>query len=268
MTQLLVGVDGSESGWWAVRRARLLGEVLEADVVACLVAGPDAVIEEDDIRRQFPDVGIDVRSGSPFVELIRAARSHRADLLLVSAYGLRSTGGVSLGATTDRVARKADRPVLVVRRPPHAPYATVVVGVDGSSDAREAASLARRLAPTARHLAVHAYLPVGEHRLGVHGVPEPELQRYRQLWGEISRERLEAMSSELELDDLWVAPGRPDSVIEQAAAREAADLIAVGRRGTSGLAAVLLGSTAHHLVHEAPCDVLVYRPATLDFELP
>ena len=39
----------------------------------------------------------------------------------------------------------------------------------------------------------------------------------------------------------------------------AADLVVLGTRGRSGLRALLLGTTAERLVHEAPCSVLVVK---------
>jgi universal stress protein A len=44
------------------------------------------------------------------------------------------------------------------------------------------------------------------------------------------------------------------------ARREKADLIVVGSHGRSGMAKLLLGSVAAHVVSHAPCSVLVVRP--------
>lgn len=52
-------------------------------------------------------------------------------------------------------------------------------------------------------------------------------------------------------------------------AREAGiDLIVIGTHGRSGLAHVLLGSTAEKVVRKAPCPVLTVRPEGHDFVMP
>lgn len=43
-----------------------------------------------------------------------------------------------------------------------------------------------------------------------------------------------------------------------------ADLVIMGRRGHQGLAEVLLGSVSNHVVHHAPCSVLVMQGKALD----
>jgi nucleotide-binding universal stress UspA family protein len=46
------------------------------------------------------------------------------------------------------------------------------------------------------------------------------------------------------------------------------DLIVIGTHGRSGLAHVLLGSTAERVVRKAPCPVLSVRPEGHDFVMP
>lgn len=41
-----------------------------------------------------------------------------------------------------------------------------------------------------------------------------------------------------------------------------ADLIVVGRRGLKGISEALLGSVSNHVMHNAPCSVLVIQEST------
>jgi nucleotide-binding universal stress UspA family protein len=53
--------------------------------------------------------------------------------------------------------------------------------------------------------------------------------------------------------------GRPYWRIVEAAREQQVDLIVIATRGNTGLKHMLLGSTAEHVVREAPCPVLVVR---------
>ncbi|UUN25627.1 universal stress protein [Streptomyces sp. FIT100] len=57
-----------------------------------------------------------------------------------------------------------------------------------------------------------------------------------------------------------VEEGHPAPVL--LAAAHHADLLVVGSRGHGAFVGMLLGSTAQHCVHHAPCPVLVVRPQT------
>ena len=60
-----------------------------------------------------------------------------------------------------------------------------------------------------------------------------------------------------------IATGLPSDEVVTEALAEDADMVIVGTRGNSGLAHVLLGSTAERLIRSAPCPVLaVHMPKT------
>jgi nucleotide-binding universal stress UspA family protein len=63
-----------------------------------------------------------------------------------------------------------------------------------------------------------------------------------------------------------VATGIPSEEVITAARAEDSDLIVVGTRGKTGLAHVLLGSTAERVVRGAPCPVLTVRMEQADTE--
>lgn len=56
-----------------------------------------------------------------------------------------------------------------------------------------------------------------------------------------------------------VEEGHPAPIL--LAAAQGADLLVVGSHGHGAFAEMLLGSTAQHCVHHAPCPVPVVRPA-------
>ena len=63
-----------------------------------------------------------------------------------------------------------------------------------------------------------------------------------------------------------VATGIPSEEVIVAARAEDSDLIVVGTRGKTGLAHVLLGSTAERVIRGAPCPVLTVRMEQADAE--
>lgn len=63
-----------------------------------------------------------------------------------------------------------------------------------------------------------------------------------------------------------VATGIPSEEVITAARAEDSDLLVVGTRGKTGLAHVLLGSTAERVIRGAPCPVLTVRMEPVDIE--
>jgi nucleotide-binding universal stress UspA family protein len=56
--------------------------------------------------------------------------------------------------------------------------------------------------------------------------------------------------------------GDPGESIVSAAEAESADLVVVGTHGRGTIGRLLLGSVSDHVVRNAPCPVLVVRPAS------
>ena len=65
-----------------------------------------------------PEVGKQVRSGSPAAEIIKAAEEHDAGLVVVAAGGRGISDVILIGSTAQRVQHYAPCPVLVVRPAP------------------------------------------------------------------------------------------------------------------------------------------------------
>src|SRR5436190_1209410 len=61
----------------------------------------------------------EVRTGTPFYEIIQYAKEVDVDLIVMGTHGHTGLAHVLLGSVTEKVVRKAPCPVLTVRHPEH-----------------------------------------------------------------------------------------------------------------------------------------------------
>ncbi len=57
--------------------------------------------------------------GTPFLEIIKAAKKYDIDLITISTHGRTGLSHALLGSTAEKVVRKAPCPVLCVKHPEH-----------------------------------------------------------------------------------------------------------------------------------------------------
>ena len=70
-------------------------------------------------ERQRYRATLALRSGSPFVEVVRYAREEHVDLIVLGTHGRGAIAHMLLGSVAERVVRKAHCPVLTVRQAAH-----------------------------------------------------------------------------------------------------------------------------------------------------
>ena len=71
-------------------------------------------------RKQYDRVTGDLRTGSPFLEIIGYARDVEADMIVVGTHGRSGLSHMLIGSVAEKVVRKASCPVLTIRHPDHA----------------------------------------------------------------------------------------------------------------------------------------------------
>lgn len=234
---------------------------------ATLNARATALAEQHNIK-----ISVHIQRGTDFVEIIRRAREEGAGLIVLGAHGRYYQREWLLGTTLERVVRKGDRPVLVVKKKPEGVYHRVLVAVDFSTHGQHALEWAMRLAPDAELHVLHVYDLWYEGRLRAQGASEQDiaavhLEETREYLHELDRFLTGCKIDRSRVKPL-VKPGYPGPTIAAEATRLDADLVAIGTHGRSGLPYVLLGSVAVHVLREAECDVLAVRPAGMQFGVP
>ncbi len=62
-------------------------------------------------------VKVQLKVGSPFLEILHAAQSENADLIVLGTHGRTGLAHVLMGSVAERVVQKAPCPVLTIRHP-------------------------------------------------------------------------------------------------------------------------------------------------------
>lgn len=205
--------------------------------------------------------------GVPSQTLVRVAEELDPALLVIGTRGLTGLSHLLLGSTAERVVQRAKCPVLTVHPDDagkHRGLSTVLVPTDFSTDAEKAIHVAHGLLKqlgTARLILLHAFnLPVEYTAYG----PIPTSVSYLEDAGLEAEQQLNKIAAELEAREglkieTLAQEGYPPEVICDQAEKQKADLVVMGTHGRSGLAHLLLGSTAERVVQKAPCPVMTVR---------
>lgn len=137
----------------------------------------------------------------------------------------------------------------------------IVVGVDGSSQSIEAARAAGALARCrSSKLIVVTVVRPPEGWWGIVGSP-PTAEALGDSLSDAQRDVLDRTLRSVDLSgvdyETMEEIGEPSARLLDVCNRVNADVLVVGRRGAGLLRRMVVGSVANHVVHEAPCPVLV-----------
>jgi nucleotide-binding universal stress UspA family protein len=237
-----VHADGEPPGMPSVERARKLRAL-------------GALVES----HGFPDGTLArLLGGEPAEALVRLAREHDAQLVVVGSRGMGELRSALFGSVSAELLRSAPCPVVLVPPGvtlpfPHPGMRPVVCGVEGAARDRDllrfGGDVAGRLGSDL--LAVHAYNP---HPLyAIHAVPIA-MRGLR----EAAEARLErALREARGRASATVVPLPAAAALAQVAEECRAGLVVVGSRGSGKLGSLLRGSVVTQLRSQVDCPLVV-----------
>lgn len=218
--------------------------------------------------RPFP---LQVSINNRLVGILRAAREHKADLLVLGAAGDQGAD-VGIGSVARACVRKSMTDVLIVRDSRSgsvgSPFRCVVAAVDFSETSLRALQRAAQYASRDGSM-LHVLHVFSAPWHGVHyRSPTPLAQPHQQ---QQYRESLQRRLQDFAAPVLGAHPGLRSSLtvfdhaghrsgIVEFACSVSADLIVLGTRGHTNLRDVLLGSTAEKALRDTLCSVLAIKP--------
>lgn len=290
---MLIATDLSANAAAALRRALYLPLAPGAEVEALCVVPED--LSEDEFERALqttarwvaaqleraraaglsaPEVSVTVLSGQPAARILERARQRDAELVVLGRRGRGRLSQLLIGSTAERVARHADRPVLIVKRGARGAYRRPLLAIDASADPADSTAqvaLALKIvSPDLRRLPVlHAYETPFSGFMRMEMTSE-QVARYRDEHLQRAQDDLTRVLASLPQGRLrpvlrW---GAPRHVILREIERRNSDLLVLGARGGAGILHFLLGSVAEMALRYATCDVLLVRQPEAPAEAP
>lgn len=238
-----------ETGEVLSRAVRLQAAEALARLAAEIAGGPGTT------------VGQHLMEATVLEAIAQLAAKVKAGLLVVGVRGEGFMRHWLLGTTAERLLRKTQLPVLVVKQPPRGAYRSVLVPVDFSPWSRGAIGLAQALAPNADLVLLHAYQMPFEGKLRFAGIEEEAIRGYRVAAREKALADLHQAAADAGITDgAWrpvVVHGDPANRILEQEEEQGADLIVLGKHGAGMVEEMLLGSVTTHVLAQARTDVLV-----------
>lgn len=202
--------------------------------------------------------------------ILRYARDHHIDLIVMGTHGRRGLRALVLGSVASEVVREAPCAVLTVRKDGDVGPVSVhriLVPFDFSEYSREALRTALDVAGSTGakidlvHIVEDRFHPAfyGPFFQSVYDMePDIEQRSERHL-----REEVVLLDADDMVASIKAFGGYPARDIPRYAENHETDLIVMSTHGLTGMEHFLMGSVAEKTVSHAPCPVLIVKPRNL-----
>jgi nucleotide-binding universal stress UspA family protein len=279
LQRILLATDLSEGAEDAVATAIYLAQTFESELVLVYVLPPLPELAElkeqlrseitrrlEAVKQKCEQAKLTVRDtvlaeGVPYETIIHLAEQHDVNAIIVGSGEKDADEQFRLGTTAERLERRSDRPVLVVKRGARTPIQQILCPVDFSDTSRRAAREAIHLARNLQSSLVvcHVVQPVSsllpQSLTSLSSAAEQQKEAQQSKLNELLKE-FDTHGIELEQR---VCEGQPHAEILRLARELPSDLLVMGSVGRSGLSRFVLGSVAEKVARELPCSIMTVK---------
>ena len=227
-------------------------------------------------------ISLEVRTGTLFLEVIRAVLQNSYDLVIKAAENP-SFLKMLFGSDDMHLLRKCPCPVWLIKMPEKSKYDCIMAAVDlDPLRPVEEQELNRRILDISSSLAlseaaslhvVHAWGAFAEGALLARSegrteattahIEQEYMLRQQRLFalGDRLRQQLGAEAYNRLLPRFHLPKGPPQKMIPVTAEQLGADLVVMGTVVRTGIAGLIIGNTAEAILNQLTCSVLAIKPA-------
>ena len=226
------------------------------------------------LGREGDQTGVQVLTGTPFLEIIRLVLRQKHDLVIKAAGGRSGLQDRLFGSTSLHLMRKCPCPVWVMKPTWRERFHRILAAVDPVCGEEEENLLNIKIMDLATSLAkmeqselhiVHAWDFRGEHLARVRSMMSGEsLNQLANQTRDRHKKGFDELIGNYSLKKLnhrlHFLQGNPAALITDLAAQHAVDLIVMGTVCRTGVAGFFIGNTAENLLQQVDCSVLTVKP--------
>lgn len=278
--KILVAIDGSESGWNALRQAFKLASDEKCWITVTSVVPPyegdmDLTGVNDvlaSLRRPCEEALAEARriadgeraliktvceEGETHERIVDLADAENCGIIVMGRRGLRAMERSLVGSVTARVIGHTQRDVLVVPKDTKVGWQKILIATDGSrysaAAAEKAIAFARSYGGRLTVLSV-VDVPVEFYAEAPQAVDD--MIKKARGWVNDIKGQAEAAGITAEA---FTGEADAAQAVVKLAKEQQADMIVLGSHGRTGLKRLLMGSVAEKIIGYAPCPVLVVK---------
>jgi nucleotide-binding universal stress UspA family protein len=226
-------------------------------------------------REQGLSVRTLVRTGRPFIEIIRQVQTAGHDLVMKTARGKKLHKSMIFGTTALHLLRKCPCQVWIVDPNPER-HSGVLAAVDPDTTREEGHAMNRTIMELATSLSiledmdlhvVHAWSAAHEDMIK-HSpflrISKSEADRYVKDTETRHRERFEGLIEQFRRKAPHVKThfikGLPEIVIPEVVRENQIEVVVMGTLARTGIPGLLIGNTAEGVLNQVDCSVLAIKP--------
>ncbi|MFC1652530.1 universal stress protein [Planctomycetota bacterium] len=215
-------------------------------------------------------LNVKVLIGTPFLEIIRAVMREHYDLVVATSERRKGLNGHFFDRTALHLMRKCPCPVWIMKPDQNKPFSEILAAVDPDLSNVVKHTLNIKIMDLATSLAqqensklhvVHAWSPRREHFLRYTKMSVQEVDQVTQQLLTQRRKQLDDFVAPYAVDkQVHYLLDEPGIAIPDLVTKQHIDLIVMGTICRTGLAGLIIGSTAENVLQQVECSILAVKP--------
>ncbi len=199
--------------------------------------------------------------GSFYNKITETADKINANMIVIGSAEKGKEAAFKLGVTAEKIIRKSDKPVWVIKKDKPLSVKSILCPVDFSRHSKRALknaiTIARRFNAELVIFNVCKEISSGPLNLNLNWDKENDRVHSEHV------EKLDAFLGKFTLTDLdWdkeIQKGEPAKKILEAIEKHESDLLIMGTAGKSGLSKMIMGSVTEKVIREVPCSFITLK---------